>query len=104
MELCSTFSVELTGQTDAPALFILRQIFQAIRNFAKDAPDFTTTLQQEFFVRAEERHPWLADSVVLKSQLGVELLHSRDEPLLPHLERRLKSKTVKKNRCFRAVL
>ncbi len=100
VELCSTFSVELTGQTDAPALFVLRQIFQAIRNFAKDAPDFTTTLQQEFFVRAEERHPWLADSVVLKSQLGVELLHSRDEPLLPHLERRLKSKTVKKIAVF----
>jgi HKD family nuclease len=100
MELCSTFSVELNGQADGPTLFMLRQIFQAVRSFAKDAPDFKTTLQKEFFGRAEEYHPWLSDSAALKDQLPVELLNSHHEPLWPHLERRLKNKLVKKIAIF----
>ena len=100
VELCSTFSAEVTGQANVPALFTLRQIFQAIRNFAVDAPDFKATLQKEFFARAEEQHPWLADGADLKNQLAVELLHSHNEPLWPHVKKRLKNEAVKKIAVF----
>jgi hypothetical protein len=100
VELCSTFSVELSDKADNPALLMLRQIFQAIRSFAADAPDFTVTLQKEFFARAEEQNPWLADSADLKNRLPVELLHSHHEPLWPHLKRRLKNEVIRKIAVF----
>jgi HKD family nuclease len=100
VELCSTFSAEMNGQANVPALFTLHQIFQAIRNFAVDAPDFKATLQKEFFARAEEQHPWLADAADLKNQLAVELLHSHHVPLWPHVKRRLKNEAVKKIAIF----
>ena len=100
VELCSTFSVELSDKADNPALLMLRQIFEAIRSFAADAPDFTATLQKEFFARAEEQNPWLADSADLKNRLPVELLHSHHEPLWPHLKRRLKNEVIRKIAVF----
>jgi HKD family nuclease len=100
VELCSTFSAELSYQAESPALFTLRQIFQAVRSFAADAPDFTTTLQKEFFARAEDQHPWLADSADLENRLPIELLHSHHEPLWPHLKKRLKNEVVRNIAVF----
>jgi hypothetical protein len=99
-ELCSTFAAELSGKDNGPTLFTLRQIFQAIRSFAVDAPDFKATLQKEFFARAEEQHPWLADGADLKNQLAVELLHSHQKPLWPHVKIRLKNEAIKKIAVF----
>jgi HKD family nuclease len=100
MELCSTVSAECSAQADHPALFTLRQVFEALRSFAADAPDFTTILQKEFFARAEGLHPWIAAAVELKNRLPVELLHSHRDPLWPNLKEQLKNETVRKIAVF----
>jgi hypothetical protein len=99
-ELCSTFSAEWSQDVPNPAFFTLRQIFEALRTFAADAPDFKTTLQKEFFAQAEGIHPWLAEGVELKARLPVELLHSHREPLWPRVKRLLKNETVRKIAVF----
>ena len=100
VELCSTFSAEWSSDAPNPAFFTLRQIFEALRSFAADAPDFKTTLQKEFFAQAEGVHPWLAEGAVLKNRLPVELWHSHREPLWPHVKRRLMSETLRKIAIF----
>jgi hypothetical protein len=57
VELCSTFSAEWSGDSPNPVFFTLRQIFEALRSFAADAPDFKATLQREFFAQAQGLHP-----------------------------------------------
>ena len=100
VELCSTFTAEVPTQADHPALFMLRQIFQALRSFAADQPDFKATLQKEFFLQAEGLHPWLADGIALKNALPVELLHSQREPLWAKVKERLKNETIRKIAVF----
>src|ERR1700722_834809 len=97
VELCSAFAAEPPDQTLNAGQWVLRQIFQAIRTFAADAPDIKNMLQKEFFLPVEQQHPWLADSVTPEAdQKAIELLHSHEERLWPELKRRLAGKSVKK--------
>ncbi len=97
MELCSAFAAEPPDQTLNSGQWVLRQIFQAIRAFAADAPGFETTLQKEFFLPVERQHPWLAGGVTPdEDQKAIELLHSHQGRLWPELKKRLAGKSVKK--------
>jgi hypothetical protein len=95
VELCSTFAVEKSAQPVHSSMFLLHQIFQALRSFAADRPDFKT-LQQEFFMRAEGFHPWLAESAEVANALSVELLHSHRAALWTKVKERLKNEKVRK--------
>ena len=97
MELCSAFTSEPPDQALNSGQWVLRQIFQAIRAFAADAPGFKTTLQKEFLLPVERLHPWLAGGdAPAEDQKAIELLHSHSGRLWPELKKRLAGKSIKK--------
>ena len=96
VEICSTFSVsaERAVPSDRDAKWVIRHIFDAIREFAADAGPLRNVLEQEFVAEAEGKVPWLHRDIAL-SKGDVELLHSYRQPLWTQLRARLEQLRVR---------
>lgn len=97
VELCSTFSFLSDEQTsnDVDARSILRQIYEAMKEFAADAGALRSIIESEFFEPAEDRFPWLHPKIVIPRG-SIELFQSHTTPLWNEVVRRLENRSVSK--------
>jgi hypothetical protein len=79
---CSTFSVsaDKAESCDRDAKSVIRQVFDAMREFSTGAGPLLDVLETEFLLPAESKVPWLHRKVALPKG-DVKLLHSHREPL-----------------------
>ena len=97
VETCSTFTVkaEKAESTDVDAKSVIRQVFDAMRDFAADAGALRDTLEGDFLVPAEGLVPWLDRKVVLPKG-NVTFVHSHRRPLWTQLRTKLQDLRVRK--------
>jgi len=97
VETCSTFAVkaEKAEADDADARSVIRQVFDAMREFAADAGPLHDTLEKEFLFPAESAVPWLSRNVAMPTG-SVELVHSHRQPLWIHLRAKLRELKTRK--------
>jgi hypothetical protein len=97
MELCSTFSLrpDVQGTEDQIARSVLRQIYDAMKEFAADAGGLKDVLNTQFFRPVEDHFPWLHRDVIIPKG-EVELVHSHSTPLWNEVVKRLAKRSVRK--------
>ncbi|CAN5508915.1 hypothetical protein BH10PSE11_BH10PSE11_13790 [soil metagenome] len=96
-ELSSTFSLiaDTKMQNDTESRSVLRQIYEAMKEFAAEAGKLKDIIEDQFFGPAEARFPWLHSKVVIPKG-SIDLIHSHAKPLWGELIKRLEEQTVRK--------